>query len=201
MMSAAELAVPACIKAWTDFDDRIRPRPAETVESIPQGVAEGLYGRAASIAATWDLVLRSGSKGIVMGDLVRRRLGKFRQLIGSRVAATGPALTLKPLAAQLIGMAIYELVSNARKYGALSTESGTVTIAWNATCDRSEPLFIMKWCETGGPRVTAPGRAGFGQRLLRDLIEESLEADTHLAYRPSGLAWRLTAPAGEMLKR
>ncbi|HEU0133741.1 MAG TPA: HWE histidine kinase domain-containing protein, partial [Allosphingosinicella sp.] len=86
-----------------------------------------------------------------------------------RFEVRGEPLRLAPRAALALAMALHELGTNALKYGALSVEAGRVSIGWEQDGDR----LGLQWRETGGPRVEAPGRRGFGTRL----IERGLAAD------------------------
>jgi two-component sensor histidine kinase len=104
-------------------------------------------------------------------------------------------LRITAAAAQTIGMAFHELVTNASKYGALSTASGHVGIAWGAEETRaSEHRFTIEWSERDGPTVVAPTQRGFGWSVLCQLTKMSLGADVTLEYAPTGVVWRLVCP-------
>jgi two-component sensor histidine kinase len=90
----------------------------------------------------------------------------------------------------VIGMALHELATNSLKYGALSTDGGTVEIGW----ERAEH-FKMWWRETGGPAVSEPARTGFGTMLIRDVPRSSLSADVTMKFNPDGLCWQIECPA------
>jgi two-component sensor histidine kinase len=84
-------------------------------------------------------------------------------------------------------MAVHELATNARKYGALSVPTGHISI----TCHPSDPDAtdaVLAWAERGGPPVQGqPTRRGFGLRLLqRGLVAEAgMGAD--IRFEPEGL--------------
>jgi two-component sensor histidine kinase len=107
----------------------------------------------------------------------------------------GPDLRITAAAAQTIGMAFHELITNASKYGALSTASGHVDIIWRGEEDKAgEHRFTIEWSERGGPTVVAPTRSGFGWSVLCQLTKMSLGADVTLEYAPTGVVWRLVCP-------
>jgi two-component sensor histidine kinase len=79
-------------------------------------------------------------------------LDLLRQSLGSRITVQGPKLRLKAASAQAIGLALYELATNAGKYGALSTDMGRADISWVTDGD----TLTMSWTERDGPaRVRA----------------------------------------------
>jgi two-component sensor histidine kinase len=95
-----------------------------------------------------------------------------------------------------IGLALHELATNASKYGALSTDAGRVDIRWGTDGD----TFAMGWTESEGPPVSAPGRRGFGSIIIKAMAERSLDGGVDLDYAPTGLTWRLTCPAANVLE-
>jgi len=88
---------------------------------------------------------------------------------GSRFDVEGELLWMSPRPALALALALHELSTNAVKYGALSNETGRVSIVWTADKD----LLRLEWKESGGPEVRAPERRGFGSRL----VEKGLTAD------------------------
>ena len=113
----------------------------------PENFVARLNERIASLAASHDLLVKSEWQGVDIAALVRRQLAQPFRWIGSRILLDGPPVKLRPFAAQSIGMALHELVTNAEEYGALSEESGVVLVAWNAADDNGQPLFTLKWSE------------------------------------------------------
>ena len=108
----------------------------------------------------------------------------------------GPHLRITAAAAQAIGIALHELATNAGKYGALSTGTGRVDIAWRLErAGAGGHRFTMEWRENGGPTVVAPTRHGFGWSVLCQLTKLSLGADVTLEYAPTGVFWRCGCPA------
>jgi two-component sensor histidine kinase len=120
----------------------------------------------------------------------------FADLIGSRIVVRGPKLRLKAASAQAIGLALHELATNTRKYGALSTDTGRVDICW----DTEANTFTLRWTERDGPSVSAPQQRGFGTIVMQEMAERTLNGKVDLDYAPSGLTWRLACPAGNVLE-
>ena len=151
--------------------------------------------RIQALAATHDLLIRSEWRGTDAHGLVRTQLAHLADFFGSRIAVRGPNLHFNAVAAQAVGLALHELATNAGKYGALSTDAGRVEVSWRVDDD----AFAMSWTESGGPSVRPPERQGFGTTVVDMMVERTLGGEVQLDYAPSGLAWRLTCPAGDAL--
>jgi PAS domain S-box-containing protein len=158
---------------------------------------ECFSNRIQALSANQDLLIRNDWKGIEIVDLVLAQIAYFADLIDSRIAFQGLNLRLNPASAQAIGLALHELATNAGKYGALSTERGRVDIGWGMT---NGDMFTMTWTEREGPPVIAPKRCGFGTLVMEAMAERSVYGVVDLDYAPSGLTWRLTCPATNVLE-
>jgi len=165
-------------------------------DGSPQQFLAAFNSRLQGLAASHDLLVNAEWKGVGVEELVRSQLPHFKSLIGSRILLQGASVTLKPAAAQAIGMAIHELATNAVKYGALATPDGIIRLSWSSRSpDGTDPqTFRMEWSEEGGPPVTPPTRRGFGYTVLVEMPEHILDARVELTYAPAGIAWRATFP-------
>jgi two-component sensor histidine kinase len=99
-----------------------------------------------------------------------------------------------PRAALAITMALHELCTNAAKYGALSTQTGTVSIEWAVTGGAADASFRMKWQERGGPKVITPSRKGFGSRVIAESFGADFGGRAELKFDPKGVVWVLETP-------
>jgi two-component sensor histidine kinase len=86
--------------------------------------------------------------------------------------------------AQAIAVTLHELTTNAAKYGALSVPKGRVEIEWSQAPDGR---LVLRWTETGGPRVTPPTRHGFGTRVVETMIRKHLKGEVNVDWRADGL--------------
>jgi two-component sensor histidine kinase len=87
-------------------------------------------------------------------------------------------------------MAIHELATNAAKYGSLSVETGSLSVAWAA----ADGVVSITWIERGGPRVMPSSSTGFGMTLLNRTVKESLGGTLCLHWRRAGLRCELSFP-------
>jgi two-component sensor histidine kinase len=129
-------------------------------------------------------------------ELVRTQLAHFADLIGSRIVVHGPKVRLTAASAQVIGLALHELATNAGKYGALSVDSGRVDVCWGS----DNEMLTISWTESEGPPVSPPKQRGFGTIVMEAMTEYSVDGAVDLDYAPSGLTWRLTCTAASVLE-
>lgn len=102
-------------------------------------------------------------------------------------------MTLKPELTVAFALALHELATNAAKYGALSNETGHVTLAWSINGDGDDAKLAVCWREEGGPPVTPPQRKGFGSVLIERSLRSYFSGKAATDYRPEGLVFELEA--------
>lgn len=91
-------------------------------------------------------------------------------------------------------MVIHELVTNAAKYGALSSPDGTVSVSWDRNGTDVAAILAITWHELGGPPITAPVRSGYGSSLIRDLIPHELGGTVDLVFSADGACCKIEIP-------
>src|SRR5260370_25909278 len=99
-----------------------------TLASSSQDFISRFGERIRGLSVSNDLLVRNQWQNVPLAELVRSQLAHFADLLESRISVRGPDLRIKAAAAQVIGMALHELATNAGKYGALSTDPGYVGI-------------------------------------------------------------------------
>jgi two-component sensor histidine kinase/PAS domain-containing protein len=168
----------------------------QTATGAPEDFIERFSERIQALAANQDLLIRNEWHGVEVEDLVCAQLAPFADVIGSRIVMRGPKLRLNTASAQALGLALHELTTNAGKYGALSKDTGLVHIGWRTDAE----TFTMSWTERDGPPVSAPQRRGFGTIVMQEMAQRSVDGRVELDYAPSGVIWRLTCPAVNVLE-
>jgi len=106
----------------------------------------------------------------------------------------GPPVTLNSAQVVPISMILHELVTNAFKYGALSTAHGMVHLTWRVATDAGRSALHLDWDEENGPPVAPPSRSGFGTRLIEFTAARSMGGAAELQFEPAGLRARVTVP-------
>ncbi len=115
-----------------------------------------------------------------------------------RIQRNGPRIDLGTKSALAITMALHELCTNAAKYGALSNDVGTVSIAWTVTGGAADARFRLSWKECNGPPVAPPSRKGFGSRVIAESFGPEFGGEAKLIFNPGGVLWTLDVPLMSM---
>lgn len=163
---------------------------SQTLRGVSERPAvDALTKRIGALSRAHDVLLKQRWSSADLEDVVRATLSTFDQ--AGRVTFHGPSLQIGPRATLSVSLLLHELGTNAIKYGALSVPGGSIAISWEIRTDHQEAELHMSWEETGGPKVHAPTRAGFGSRLIdMGLIGTG---GVELSYRETGLVAGMTA--------
>jgi PAS domain S-box-containing protein len=113
---------------------------------------------------------------------------------GGRITAEGPALKITARAAVGLSMALHELCTNAAKYGALSNETGQVSVRWSIEGEGDSAVFDLTWRERGGPPVAPPSRTGFGTRLIQASLSGNNSHKSDVQFLSTGVIWSSQSP-------
>lgn len=150
-----------------------------------------------TLASRMDLMVKANERlGIgVAGTMRQCEMSEIARLATEpfspgAIALFGPPAQVADEAAMPLMMALHELGTNALKYGALSAEGGTVSIAW--TID--EEQIELVWQEAGGPPVAPPSRRGLGSRLL---VAQGALTMVDLQFHPAGVVCRIVLPRAD----
>jgi two-component sensor histidine kinase len=131
-----------------------------------------------------------------MKEVIAQTLISF----GNRVHIEGAHVILNARAAQGFALVTHELATNAAKYGALTTQSGTVSVRWSIEGNSDNPTIKFHWRECGGPPVTPPTRKGFGSKLLEHAVAHAGDPP-RLEYAPGGFTYELQAEFAAVTSR
>ena len=186
-----------------ELDHRVKNALA-TVGAVISSTGEGgrsladfvaaLDGRIRSMAKTHELLSAGRWQGISLMLLIRSELAPYATANNTELA--GPEVVLTAEAGQAMAMVLHELVTNAAKYGALSTQSGRVSIRWDRQLNgHPRSHLVLEWRETGGPPVIAAARSSYGTNTIRDLLPYEFGAVVDLVLCPEGVRCRVELPA------
>ena len=150
-----------------------------------------LDGRIQSLAEAHTMLSQSHWRGVSLVDLVRRQLAPYTT--ETNTVISGPDITLSAVPTQALAMVLQELVTNAVKYGSLSTPYGKVSVNWDRR-DGTDGGVVIAWRETGGPPTKAPSRSSYGTNLIRNLIPHELGGSVDLVLALEGVRCDIEIP-------
>jgi PAS domain S-box-containing protein len=145
------------------------------------------------LARSHDLLVRGDWRGVSLSDLVHSHLEPFG-FDAARVSIEGPSLTIKPEAAQSIGLALHELATNAIKHGGLKSANGHLNVHWRLAKDEGEPAVVLEWSEDTIADPTQAKSSGFGRTVLEQLVGASVGGSADYIFTDKHVVWRLRAP-------
>ena len=157
-------------------------------------LAEKLTGRILALADANALVRRQFGAGVPDGvgleELIVRILRPHEH---DRSIIHGPAMAVGERATNNIALVFHELATNAAKYGALSSESGTVKVTWTIV----DQDVLIVWQESGGPPATPPESQGYGSRLVAATVA-GLGGKLDHDWAPVGLKAEMRFPIASL---
>jgi PAS domain S-box-containing protein len=156
--------------------------------------ADELRERVTALTAAHDLVHR-GAVGTTLHGLIRRMAAPYESKRAEpRVLLAGDDLPLRPPVVPQLGLVLHEWLTNAAKYGALSSPEGRLRIVTR----RCGPDLRLDWEESGGPPIAAPPEdMGFGSMLLGSTAD-ALQARQELDWRHEGIRIAFTVPLEQL---
>lgn len=167
-------------------------------------MAKALSGRLHALASAHTLVSRiletvgSPARASDLGALIAAVVaphehGEPDQ--SGRFSFDGPLLPCGEQAANGVALIFHELATNALKYGALSSDEGSVEIRWRTDHDIVEII----WREQDGPEVRVPpAMDGFGSVLVRKTVTNQLGGELTYHWAEAGLVLSMRFPMAKL---
>jgi len=173
-------------------------RRHQTVESFH----EAFLSRIAAMGRVHDLLTGGVWTGADLAPLIDAVVQPYVSVSGANVNMTGGELRLSSTASTTMGMVLYELATNAQKYGAWSIAGGSVDIAWK----RHRPeggdsgMIEVTWVEHGDVKPAEHRAAGFGTTFITRSVEYELRGKAVLDFTAEGLRCTMELPAAGNLQ-
>jgi len=169
----------------------------QTFRSASREERAKFEGRLGALAEAHNLLSQEKWAGSELKDVIARAVQPFLPNAPERIRMNGPAVPLSPRLAVVLSMIVHEIATNAAKYGALSNETGRVTLEWEVIADTPKPRLRLIWTEIGGPPVTEPVRRGFGSRLIERSARDQLGGEATVDFLPRGVVCTVTCTLDE----
>ncbi|MFN3275484.1 MAG: sensor histidine kinase [Paracoccus sp. (in: a-proteobacteria)] len=153
--------------------------------SLPQA-RDSVAARIMALAKAQGLLTELGDRAEI-GHVVEQSIAAHID-DWQRVTRTGPPLSLTSQQAVGLSLALYELATNATKYGALRDLTGHISIGW-----QTDPAggFRFDWRESGVAGIGPAARTGFGSRLTTVIVPAYFEGQGRTVLHPDGLHYTL----------
>lgn len=171
----------------------------QTIRSTPDLMSfqENFTGRLQNLARIQKLLRGHLWRAIPLKDLILSSIEPYTDASTERVRVAGPFFSFGAEKAQAIHTILYELATNAAKYGAFSTPEGTIDIQWDTISDRKE--IEIRWLENLDSLPSSLVDAsevseGFGSRIIKQMTTHQLQGSVSWDYKPSGLHLFLRFP-------
>ncbi|MCL8488071.1 MULTISPECIES: sensor histidine kinase [Bradyrhizobium] len=139
-------------------------------------------GRILALSEAYNLLTENNWVGADVRAIVERTLAPYAG--PDRLTISGPSLLLPPKLTLALSATIQELSTNAAKYGAFSTPSGKLEIAWTG---QESGIVRLIWIERDGPLVRKPTRRGFGTKMITRMFGAETGWSVNLDFDPDGL--------------
>jgi len=157
-----------------------------------------------AVAAVHSMLTASHYEAVPLDQIVRTVAAQAGPA-GDRVRGTGPEVLVPPRRVSPVTVVLSEIVHNAAKHGALSSESGRLAITWcyegdersvaeGRTADR--PL-VLETEERDGPTVASQAERGQGLALIEEIASSELAGSAEMLLEPEGVRHRLRIFLGE----
>jgi len=154
-----------------------------------QGYSKSIEGRIKALSLAHSLLSQSRWTGADLRRLVHEELAPYK-LAPGKIRIEGPGIHLGPAAAQTLALTLHEMATNAAKYGALSSASGSLEVEWAA----EKGDLVLKWIEKGVSKPRKPPSGGLGTRIVKQSIEAQLGGRVRTEWREEGIRCVLRVP-------
>jgi PAS domain S-box-containing protein len=155
---------------------------------------EAFEARLLALSRTHDVLTRENWESAPLWEIVQEAIRPYQAEGSDRFRIGGPSVRVLPSMALPISMCLHELLTNATKYGAFSSDAGQVTITWRTEGVGQSLRLKLQWQESGGPEVVEPTRKGFGSRLIERSLARELGGEVTILYEPAGLMCSFDVP-------
>ena len=147
---------------------------------------ESFNGRLAALSRNFAALTDSHWQGLDFETILRTELEPYAGPVLDRVVIEGEPVTLTVRASKFTSMMVHELITNASKYGFLTSETGHLSLKWWLGDGR----LHAQWTESGLENIQPPDRTGFGFQMF-DMMPN---IDVDFEFKPDGLNLHFSVP-------
>lgn len=171
----------------------ISRRTARYSDSVQQ-YREAFEGRIDALSRAHDLLLSVPTTPALLRQILEIEFRAKGLDLNTNFEIEGPDLICSPRAIQALALLVFELATNAAKYGALSTfaqSDAGIHVRWDVTTADGASYVHFVWRERGVSVVRPTKRRGFGSELMERIVPGMLEGKAVLAVQEDGVEYIL----------
>jgi PAS domain S-box-containing protein len=153
--------------------------------------------RLAALSRVQGLISSSAKDAIALRDVIEAELEAHRDGARERMSVAGPDIDVSMASAQTLALAIYELATNAVKYGAIGQPQARLDVLWRIEKRESPSArVVLEWRESGVtmPESAAARRKGYGSELIERALPYQLGAETRIDFGAEGVRCTIAVP-------
>ncbi|GAB5456285.1 MAG: hypothetical protein Hens2KO_25140 [Henriciella sp.] len=143
-------------------------------------------GRLGAMSRNFAALTDSHWQGLDFETILRGEIEPYAGPVLDRVTVDGSPVKLTVRASKFTSMMVHELVTNASKYGFLTSAKGQLSLRWWIADDR----LFANWTESGLENIQAPEKFGFGFQMF-DMMPN---IDVEYVFEPTGLNLLFSVP-------
>lgn len=147
--------------------------------STPQEFRDLLGRRLDALATAQNVLIRQDWSDAQLSEIIKGSLAPFLPNPGLKLEP-GPSVIVPARHVNGICLALYELCTNAMKYGALADGKGPVVLGWR--CDGD--FCVLEWHE-GRQAHTREETSGFGSVLIKSALSHDPKASVEYQFTPT----------------
>ena len=161
-------------------------RTARSVEAFQDSFQKRLF----ALARSTDLLIAGGVSGVEFRELLLTQIEPFQPSDVVRLELSGPEVRLSNQAAQMLGLGLHELATNAAKYGAFSGPEGRLKVHWQVR----DGTFDLVWREYVRRLRKRDPQRGFGTEVIERMLVGALGAEPERILHRDGIEWHFVIP-------
>lgn len=147
--------------------------------NTPEEYRDLLIKRLEALGVAQNVLIRQDWSDVKIDDLITGALAPFLPNPGLSVRP-GPDIIVPARYVNGLCLALYELSTNAMKYGALSNGEGPVTLSWR--CETG--VCLLEWREMRRNSASAES-SGFGTMLIKSALARDNDTRVDYEFTPS----------------
>ena len=155
-----------------------------------ESYSTALESRIQALAASHELIAGTLPQPVSLMSLIRKELQPYNTSSDGRFVITGTDRNVLAEIAPIFSLVVHELITNAVKYGGMSTAGGCVEMGLS----RDGGDTLITWAEKGGPPVNTDPEAGFGTTMITRSVPYELGGESELFFYPEGVQAKFRFP-------